>query len=135
MRDIILVPLLLTLNRFHTLFWCFQCWIWTRKCRLGSCYLSSLIMVNQFEDLLFGQLWFSGWIYFANRYFRGFSSNYFCEFNQNSQYWKKETIYAKVYGNKVFEVDYIMHKVKTADKQFRRLIFPKTFWAKAGKKH
>ena len=27
--------LLLTLNRFHTLFWCFHCWIWTCKCQLG----------------------------------------------------------------------------------------------------
>ena len=40
---------------------------------------------------------------------------------------KKETIYAKVYDNKVFKLDYIMHKVKTADKQFRHLIFSKTF--------
>ena len=30
----VLVSLLLTLNRFHTLFWCFQCWIWKSKCRL-----------------------------------------------------------------------------------------------------
>ena len=26
----------ITLNRFHTLFWCFHCWLWTSKCRLGS---------------------------------------------------------------------------------------------------
>ena len=26
----------LTLNRFHTLFWCFHCWLWLSKCRLGS---------------------------------------------------------------------------------------------------
>ena len=25
----------ITLNRFHTLFWCFHCWLWTSKCRLG----------------------------------------------------------------------------------------------------
>ena len=30
------VPLLITLNRFHTVFWCFHCWLWTRKCRLGT---------------------------------------------------------------------------------------------------
>ena len=46
------VFIVLTLNRFHTLFWClhkvvmasllltwfcyFHCWIWTSKCRLGS---------------------------------------------------------------------------------------------------
>ena len=26
---------LLTLNRFHTLFWWFYCWSWTSKCRLN----------------------------------------------------------------------------------------------------
>ena len=26
--------LLLTLNRFHILFWCFYCWLWTSKYRL-----------------------------------------------------------------------------------------------------
>ena len=29
------VSLLLTLNRFHTLFWCFHYWLWTSKCQLG----------------------------------------------------------------------------------------------------
>ena len=28
--------LLLTLNRFHTLFCCFHCWLWASKFRLGS---------------------------------------------------------------------------------------------------
>ena len=32
---IVLVSLLLTLNRFHVLFWYFHCWLWTSKCRLG----------------------------------------------------------------------------------------------------
>ena len=30
-----LVSLLLTLNRFHTLFWCFHCWLWASKCCPG----------------------------------------------------------------------------------------------------
>ena len=34
--DIVLVSLLLTLNRFHALFWCFYCWLWTSKFRLGN---------------------------------------------------------------------------------------------------
>ena len=29
--DFFLVPLLLTMNRFHTLFWCRRCWLWTSK--------------------------------------------------------------------------------------------------------
>ena len=28
--------LMLTLNRFNTLFWSFHCWLWTSKCRIGS---------------------------------------------------------------------------------------------------
>ena len=35
-NDVVLVSLLLTFDRFHTLFWCFGCWIWTSNCRLGS---------------------------------------------------------------------------------------------------
>ena len=31
--------LALTLNRFHTLFWCFHCWLWTNKCRLGILFV------------------------------------------------------------------------------------------------
>ena len=33
---VVLVSLLLTLNRFRILFWCFHCWHWTSKCRLGT---------------------------------------------------------------------------------------------------
>ena len=29
--DIEMEPFLLTLNKFHTLFWCFHCWLWTIK--------------------------------------------------------------------------------------------------------
>ena len=32
-----LTSLLLTLNRFHTLFWCFHCLLWTSKCGLWWC--------------------------------------------------------------------------------------------------
>ena len=32
--DVVLLSLLLTLNRLHTLFWCFHCWVWTSKCQL-----------------------------------------------------------------------------------------------------
>ena len=35
--DVVLVSLLLILNIFHALFWCFQCLVWTIKCRLGCC--------------------------------------------------------------------------------------------------
>ena len=34
-NNVVLVSFLLTLNRFHTLFWCFDCWLWTSKYRLG----------------------------------------------------------------------------------------------------
>ena len=29
--DVVLMSILLTLNRFHTLFWCFHCWLWISK--------------------------------------------------------------------------------------------------------
>ena len=35
--DVVLVLLLITFNRSPTFFWCFHCWIWTSKCRLGKC--------------------------------------------------------------------------------------------------
>ena len=34
-RQWFLVSLLLTLNRFHILFWHYHCWLWTSKCQLG----------------------------------------------------------------------------------------------------
>ena len=36
--DVVLLSLLLTWNRFHTLIWCFYCWLWTSKCQLGHIY-------------------------------------------------------------------------------------------------
>ena len=36
--DVFLVSLLLTLNKFHTLFWCFHGWFWTGKYQLGINY-------------------------------------------------------------------------------------------------
>ena len=30
------MPLLLTLFRFHTIFWCFHCWLWTSQCQLSK---------------------------------------------------------------------------------------------------
>ena len=35
--------LLLTLNSFHTLFWSFNCWLWTSKYRLGCNYSISFL--------------------------------------------------------------------------------------------
>ena len=37
--DLVLVSLLLTLKRFHTLFWCFHCWLLTSKYRLRRGYI------------------------------------------------------------------------------------------------
>ena len=43
-----LMSLLLTLNEYHTMFWCFYCWQWTRMCRLG-CY--TFIMIYNIATL------------------------------------------------------------------------------------
>ena len=37
--EVFLVLLLLPLNIFHTLFWCFRFWLWRSKCQLGICFL------------------------------------------------------------------------------------------------
>ena len=33
-NDVVLLFLLLTLNRYHTLLWCLHCWLWTNKSQL-----------------------------------------------------------------------------------------------------
>ena len=38
---IVLLPLMLTLKRFHTLFWCFHCLLWISKCHLRFSVVSS----------------------------------------------------------------------------------------------
>ena len=35
----VLMSLLVTLNRFHRLFWLFHCWLWKGKCWLGWLFL------------------------------------------------------------------------------------------------
>ena len=35
--------LMLTLNRFHRLFWCFNWWFWKSKCQLGKISYTSLL--------------------------------------------------------------------------------------------
>ena len=43
-KDFVLVFLLLTLSRMHTLFWCFRCWLWTiRTCRILNLSFGSLL--------------------------------------------------------------------------------------------
>ena len=42
----------LTLNGFHTLFWCFHCWLSTNKCRLGTSILPYLIHMPKYNKTL-----------------------------------------------------------------------------------
>ena len=41
--DVVLLLLLLTLNKFHTLLWCFHCRLWTNKHRLGKFWVTNWI--------------------------------------------------------------------------------------------
>ena len=41
--DVVQVSLLLTLNRFYTLLWCFHCCLWRSKYQLGYVYFSSYL--------------------------------------------------------------------------------------------
>ena len=44
--DVVLVSLLLTVNRFHTVLWCFYCWHWTSKRRLEKVYFKCLDYIS-----------------------------------------------------------------------------------------
>ena len=45
-----LLSLLLNFNRFHALFWCFHCWVWTRKFQLESCRLSEKLHAIRIQN-------------------------------------------------------------------------------------
>ena len=53
--------LLLILNKFYTLFWCFHCWLWTSKCWLGKiCGLENYLSLSHFMyimDVSFLNIW------------------------------------------------------------------------------
>ena len=57
---VLLLSLLLNLNRFHTLPWCFHCW---SKCRLGWTLGSNLRMFCMNSNYLFLKLFLSERIY------------------------------------------------------------------------
>lgn len=42
-NDVVLASLFLTFDKFHTFSWCFHCWIWVIKCRLGFHITASTI--------------------------------------------------------------------------------------------
>ena len=44
-NDVVLVSILFTLNKFHTLFCCFCCWLWTSKCRLGKLQTKTVAVI------------------------------------------------------------------------------------------
>ena len=46
---VVLVSLLLTLNIFHTLFYCFYCWLWVGKCRLSLLDIFSNRLINLYR--------------------------------------------------------------------------------------
>ena len=51
-----MASLLLTLNRFHTFFWCFHCWLWTSKWRpslILRWYRAKIVNVNEKEYEVF----------------------------------------------------------------------------------
>ena len=48
--DIVLTSLLLTLNRFYTLFWCSHCWLCTSKCWLEYLGPSHISVIEFFCD-------------------------------------------------------------------------------------
>ena len=49
--DVVLSTLLMTLNKFHALFWCLHCWIWRSSCRLGSIFFTRWNLLVQSPQL------------------------------------------------------------------------------------
>ena len=47
--EVILASLLLTLDRFHTLFSCLDYWLWISKCRLDGFYIANSYIVLSFN--------------------------------------------------------------------------------------
>lgn len=47
--DIVVVPLSLTMNRFHT-FWCFCCWLWWTYCQLGFNLLKLKVKIDKLKQ-------------------------------------------------------------------------------------
>ena len=70
-NDVVLVSSVLTLNRFHTLFWCFHCWLWISKCQLGQfCSVKALAIYDDCDTshttnknfiIKMNFTWSSGW--------------------------------------------------------------------------
>ena len=50
--DVVLVSLLLTLNRFGILFFCFYYWLWTSRCQTGCHFKHLLIFILKAADFL-----------------------------------------------------------------------------------
>ena len=57
---IVLVSLLLTLNRFHTLFWCFHCWLWACKDWLKKTFFEIFVVLFSFHISVFISSFLSG---------------------------------------------------------------------------
>ena len=78
-HDVNLVYSLLNLNKFHTLFWSFHCWLWTYKFRLGRhfrhfIYLQvtvpslTLGLLGNFSKIVLGKLLEIVCIYMLNQW-------------------------------------------------------------------
>ena len=67
---VLLVSLVQALNIFHTLFWCFFCWIWAGKCWLWCKTPHSTRVRDNTEkkNFLFGRIWHKciHWLLFLN---------------------------------------------------------------------
>ena len=50
-----MVSYLLTLKRFHTMFWCFYCWPWTSKCHKSRASITNNEMIFTHWDIQIGK--------------------------------------------------------------------------------
>ena len=72
--DVVLVSLVLTLNRFHTLFWCFHCWLRTSKHKLASHVFYTYFPYVVYQMIATSSIWFWRYCYTSISVFRGVSN-------------------------------------------------------------
>ena len=66
------MSLLLTLNKFHIVFWCFHCWLWTSKFWMG-CFPKQIIFPQRFYVVIVIIIWMSDlstWLVYEIKYSR-----------------------------------------------------------------
>ena len=92
--------LLLTLNRFYNLFWCFHCWFWASKCQLGrdnSERIPKICITLQLRYFLCQELFcFKPCENWETFFTKAIKNHFFINFFSNSKFNPKPVIFRMV---------------------------------------